>query len=91
MFSKLKHIKELRSQGKSIQNALAQESTTTEKNNIKVVMNGNMEIISLDINDPGQTNLSANLTSAINEAIKKTQKLMAEKMQAMGGLGNLGL
>ena len=89
MFSKLKHIKELRSQGKSIQNALAGESTTIEKNNIKLVMNGNMEIISLDISDPNQANLSADLTSAVNEAIKKTQKIMAEKMQAMGGIPGL--
>lgn len=91
MFSKLKHIKELRSQGKALQNALAEESVTIEKNNIKLVMNGNMEIISLDINDQNQTNLSSDITGAVNEAIKKTQKLMAEKMQAMGGLPNLGI
>ncbi len=91
MFSKLKHIKDLRSQGKAIQNSLAGESTTVEKNGIKLVMNGNMEIISLDINDPNQANLSALITGAVNEAIKKTQKLMAEKMQAMGGFGNLGM
>ena len=91
MFSKLKHIKDLRNQGKAIQNSLAGESTTVEKNGIKIVMNGNMEIISLDIDDQNQSNLSSSLTSAINESIKKTQKLMAEKMQAMGGLDNFGI
>ena len=91
MFNKLKHLKDLRSQAKTMQNALAGESVTIEKSGIKIVMNGNMEITSLTINDDlAKESLEGILTSAINEAIKKTQKLMAQKMQEMGGLPGLG-
>ncbi len=51
MFSKLKHLKDLRSQAKTLQGALAGESVTVEKGGIKIVMNGNMEITTLSINE----------------------------------------
>lgn len=90
MFSKLKYIKDLRSQAKIMQNALAEESVTVEKGGIKVVMNGNMEIISLSVNENlSKDSLEGMLTDCLNEAIKKTQRLMAKKMQEMGGLPGL--
>lgn len=91
MFNKLKHLKDLRSQAKTMQNALAGESVTVEKSGIKIVMNGNMEITSLTINEGlAKDSLEGMLTDAINDAIKKTQRLMAQKMQEMGGLPGLG-
>ena len=90
MFTKLKYLKDLRSQAKTMQNALAQESVTVEKNGVKVVMSGNMEITSLSINESlSKNSLEETLTSCLNESIKKTQKLMAQKMQEMGGLPGL--
>jgi len=90
MFAKLKYLKDLRSQAKTMQNALAQESTTVEKNGVKIVMNGNMEITSLSVNDGLTKNsLEETLTNCFNDAIKKTQRLMAQKMQEMGGLPGL--
>ena len=90
MFGKLKYMKDLRSQAKTMQNALAAESVTVEKGGIKVVMNGNMEIISLSINEGlAKESLEGMLTDCFNEAIKKTQRLMAQKMQEMGGLPGL--
>ncbi|MFH1413192.1 MAG: YbaB/EbfC family nucleoid-associated protein [bacterium] len=90
MFNKLKQIKDLRGQAKAMQNALAQESTTTEKNGITIVMNGNLELTSLKINESAKSNLESNFKQAFNDAIQKTQKIMAKKMQEMGGLGDLG-
>ncbi len=91
MFNKLKHLKDLRSQAKTMQNALAAESTTIEKGGIKIIMNGNMEIISITVNENlSKDSLEGMLTDCINEAIKKTQRLMAQKMQEMGGLPSLG-
>lgn len=91
MFNKLKHLKDLRSQAKTMQNALAAESITIEKGGIKIIMNGNMEIISITVNENlSKDSLEGMLTDCINEAIKKTQRLMAQKMQEMGGLPNLG-
>lgn len=87
MFSKLKHLKDLRSQAKTLQSALAQESITIDKGEIKVVMNGNLEIISLKINEElSKDSLEGIMADCINEAIKKTQRLMAQKMQEMGGM-----
>jgi len=87
MFSKLKQFKDLRSQAKTMQNALAEESITLEKNGIKVAMNGNLEISQISLNE----NLNKNsqeeiLKDCLNEAIKKAQRLMAKKLQDMGGL-----
>lgn len=92
MFNKLKQFKDLRDQAKTMQNALAQESTTVEKNGVTLIMNGNMEVTSLKIaNEIGKDNLEKLLPGLFNDAVKKTQKIMATKLQAMGGLGNLGL
>jgi len=87
MFNKLKQFKDLRSQAKIIQNALANENIVIEKSGVKVIMNGNMEITQLTF-DQGLTkeNLEGILTEAINEVIKKTQRLMAQKVQQMGGI-----
>jgi len=91
MFNKLKHLKDLRSQAKTMQNALAGEYITIEKGGIKIIMNGNMEITSITINDDlAKESLEGMLADCINEAIKKTQRLMAQKMQEMGGIPGLG-
>ena len=90
MFHKLKQFKDLRSQAKTMQSALAAETITAEKGGVKVVMNGNMEITSITINEGlAKDSLEGMLTDCINEAIKKTQRLMAQKMQEMGGISGL--
>jgi DNA-binding YbaB/EbfC family protein len=90
MFNKLKQIKDLRSQAKTMQSALSQESITVEKGGIKVVINGNMEVSSVSINQElSKDSIEGLLVEAVNEAIKKTQRLMAQKMQEMGGLPGL--
>jgi len=87
MFNKLKQFKDLRSQAKVLQNALSNETVVIEKGGIKVIMNGNMEITQLTLNESlAKESLEGILTEAINEAIKKTQRLMAQKVQEMGGI-----
>lgn len=90
MFNKLKQFKDLRSRAKIMQNALAGESVTAEKGGIKVVMNGNMEIISISINEKlAKESMEGMLADCVNEAIKKTQRIMAQKVQEMGGLSGM--
>jgi DNA-binding protein YbaB len=90
MFNKLKQIKDLRSQAKTMQSALAQETVTTEKNGISITMNGNMEITGVVLPEGmDKSKLESSLKDCINDTIKKTQKIMAQKMQEMGGFGNL--
>lgn len=87
MFSKLKQFKDLRSQAKTMQNALAQETITEEKNGVKVVLNGNMEIMSLSLNESlSKSSQEEAVKNCVNEGIKRAQRLMAKKLQDMGGI-----
>lgn len=90
MFSKLKQFKDLRSQAKTMQDALGQETITEERNGVKIVLNGNMEVLSLTLNPSlNQDSQEDTVKKVINEAIKKTQRVMAKKMQDMGGFPGL--
>lgn len=90
MFNKLKQFKDLRSQAKTMQSALAQESVTEEKNGVKLTLNGNLEILELTLNPELNTDAQASaVKSCFNDAIKRAQRLMAKKMQEMGGLPGL--
>jgi len=96
MFNKLKQFKDLRSQAKTMQNALKEEKVEIEKNGIKIVMDGNQEILSLEIDSSLMSperkhDLEARLREAGNSAIEKTKRVMADKMQKMGGFEGLGL
>ncbi len=90
MFSKLKQFQDLRSQAKTMQNALAQESITEEKNGVKVVLNGNMEVTGLSLNESLSKSAQEDiLKSCFNDAVKRAQRLMAKKLQDMGGIPGL--
>ncbi len=91
MFSKLKQFKELRDQAKTMQSALSQETISEEKNGVKVSLNGNLEIIEVSLNESlNKSSQEEALKSCLNNAIKKAQKIMAKKLQDMGGFPGLG-
>lgn len=92
MFNKLKQFKELRDQAKNLQNMLAEEKVNVERHGIKMTMDGNQHVVSLEIG----TDLSAEkiqqiMPDIINDAIKQVQRIAAQKMQESGGLSNFGL
>ncbi len=87
MFSKLNQIKELRSQAKKLQNELAQETVTVENKGIKMVMDGNQKIISLDIPTELLTpekkgDLEKYLINTFADAQKKVQSIIFKKMKS---------
>lgn len=87
MFNKLKQFKDLRDQAKVMQSALAQETVTEEKNGVKIVLNGNMEIIEFKLSDNlNKTAQEETVKACFNDALKRAQRLMAKKLQDMGGL-----
>jgi DNA-binding protein YbaB len=90
MFNKLKQIKDLRNQAKMMQTALASETVSHEKNGVTITLDGNMTVTNLVITDKSRPDLERTLMEVYNEAMKKVQKVMAKKMQEMGGLPNLG-
>jgi nucleoid-associated protein EbfC len=91
MFNKLKQFKDLRSQAKQMQNMLAQESCEGEAawGKVKVKINGNQEILDIQI-DPelltpdNKEKLQNALKDATNDAIKKVQRIMADKVRQSG-------
>jgi DNA-binding protein YbaB len=91
MFNKLKQFKDLRSQAKTLQNTLSQESVTMEKNGITIIMNGNMEITQLTIPEGlAKNKLENTIKDLFNDSIRKVQKIMSKKMQEMGGFPGMG-
>lgn len=90
MFNKLKQFKDLRNQAKTMQSALAEEKITVEKDGISLTINGNFEITEFTIKENLAKEKQEKIIKDIfNDAIKKVQKVMARKMQEMGGLSGL--
>ncbi len=94
MFNKLKQIQDLKSQASQIKKALAEESVegVGGKDNVKVTMDGNQEVTKVEINDEllnNKEDLQKAIAEATNDAIKKVQRVMAQKMTQMGGFPGL--
>jgi DNA-binding YbaB/EbfC family protein len=93
MFNKLKQFKDLRTQAKTLQGALAGEVAEGEAEwgKIKVRMNGNQEVVAVDIAAElfvadKKDAVQKGVAEATNKAIKKVQSIMATKMKEMGGM-----
>ncbi|OGF31967.1 nucleoid-associated protein, YbaB/EbfC family [Candidatus Falkowbacteria bacterium RIFOXYD2_FULL_35_9] len=89
MFNKLKNFKELRDQAKQLQSQLSTETAEGSGawGKVKVIMNGNQEVQSVIIEPEmlaDKEKLEGALKEAINDAIKKIQRIMAMKMQQGG-------
>lgn len=94
MFNKLKQYNDLRKQASTIKSAMAEESVEVSNRAVKIVMDGNQEIKSLNISEDflakdKKNELEKEIISGISEAIKKVQRKMAMKMQQMGGFDGL--
>ena len=96
LFSKLNQIKDLKEQAKSLQNQLSQESVTVDKHGVSLTMDGNQKMTGLDIGadllSPERKNrLEETIKELHDEAIKKIQRIMAEKMRTSGNFKIPGL
>ena len=96
MFQKLKQFKDLRSQAKTLQNKLSEESVTVKAAGDMVVMtmDGNLKLVGLAIDDElmcadKKNKLQEAIKDAHADALKKMQRIMAMKMKEMGGLPNI--
>ncbi|HZX49999.1 MAG TPA: YbaB/EbfC family nucleoid-associated protein [Candidatus Paceibacterota bacterium] len=80
MFDKLKQLKEL----KSLQDDLKKESYDIEKNGVRLVMNGGMELEEIRLNPQlSQEQQEQAIMQAYNELIRKVQMAMAQKFRGM--------
>ncbi len=92
MFNKLKQFKDLRDQAKQIKDTLGQEHVTLERSGITLTLNGNLEAELVKLNPELDAEKQAEIIKDLfNEAVKKVQRLMAEKMRGMEGLDIPGM
>jgi nucleoid-associated protein EbfC len=91
MFSKLKQFKDLKNQANQIKNSLAEESAegSAEWGKIKIKIDGNQEVLSVEINpelltSDNKDKVEAGIKEATNDATKKVQRIMADKMKESG-------
>mgnify|MGYP001590914068 CR=1 FL=1 len=88
MFNPLKQVgelNELRKQAMALQNALKQIIINEQKGRAEVELSADMKIHSVKVNGEEMKDLA----DCLNDAMEKAQKRAAQKMQEMGGLGNL--
>lgn len=93
MLNKIKKFKDLRSQAKTLQSKLAEETITVKAAGDKIVLtlDGNMTLVGLAIDDemmsPGKKDaLQEGIKKAHADATKKMQRVLAMKMKEMGGI-----
>jgi len=98
VFSKLKQFKDLRDQGKRLQGALSGESATETAafGKVAVTVDGALNIAEIKIDDelmaPDKKDKAINgIKDAHNSALKKMQRVVAAKMQEMGGFDLPGM
>jgi len=96
MFSKIKAVQDLRSQANQIKKALSEETVEGQGGwgKVKIKMDGNQDVKSVKISDDilgDKAKLEGAVKDAVNDTVKKVQRVMANKMSQMGGLNLPGL
>ncbi|KPJ84842.1 hypothetical protein AMJ57_05275 [Parcubacteria bacterium SG8_24] len=98
MFSKLKQYKDLRDKAKQLQSSLAEEQVEGSAvwGKVKVSMDGNQAVTAVTVDpellrESERAKLESGLKDAFNDAVKKAQRKMVEKMKKTGGLNLPGL
>ncbi len=84
MLDKFQQIKKL----KKLQDELGREEMEAEERSTKVVINGKMEIVRVELNpNLEKEEQEKALKGALNKAIKEAQKKAAESFSQIKGLG----
>lgn len=89
MFHKLKQYKELRDKARGLQNALGGVSVEASgaSGKVRATMSGTMELTKLTIDETlPREKIESGVREAINDAVKKAQRVAADKIKEMGGL-----
>ncbi|MBN1384522.1 MAG: YbaB/EbfC family nucleoid-associated protein [Elusimicrobia bacterium] len=84
MFDKLKQIKQL----KELQGIIGKEKVETERDGVKIIINGRLQVEDVKLNPSlDQKAQEKILKDCFNEAVKKINIQIAQKMSKMPGLG----
>lgn len=91
MFGQIKDMYKLKQQASELQSMLANETVEAENQGVKITMNGNQEVLAVVINpELSKEDQEKYLRETFNDAIKKIQRLMAQKMMS-GQIKGLGM
>ena len=86
MFDKLKQVKQMRDQAIALQKQLAAEKVEVEEGDIRVVVTGDQRLEKLEVDGEDMERVA----KVINKAMKKVQRVAAQKLATMsGGLSGL--
>ncbi|EKD47425.1 MAG: hypothetical protein ACD_66C00069G0002 [uncultured bacterium] len=87
MFNKIKQIKDLRSQAKTMQAALAEIMVVGKSSGVMITIDGNQKVQGVKIDESlERSKIEKAVQEAFNDASKKLQQELAAKMKEMGGL-----
>lgn len=90
--NKFKDLYKLQKQAKEIKKKLQNTHIEAEVDGITVTVDGQQEIISVNISEDAyknKKNMETNIVKAFNKAIKRSQQYGADQMQ--GVMGDMGL
>jgi nucleoid-associated protein EbfC len=90
--NKFKDLYQLQKQAKQIKEKLQNTHIEAEIEGVKAVVDGQQEIIHIEISDDAMTDkkkLQEKIVKALNKAIKRSQQIGAEEMK--GVMGDMGL
>ncbi len=89
VFGKTKEQLNLIKKAREIQKKLKDMTVEGESGAVKITMNGEQKVQSVEVDKENIDDLEKDIKSAVENAITKSQKIAAELMKEMGGLGGL--
>lgn len=91
MFGKAKEQFEFVKKAREMQKKLKDMTVHGESGAVKITMNGEQKVQKVEIDKDNLDNIERDVENAITSAIEKSQKVAAEVMKEMGGLGLPGM
>jgi len=93
MFDKAKNLYKMQKEARGIQKELKKTNFFSENKGVKVIVNASMELVGIEFEEGAKDSLSDSkladlIVDLANKAMKKAQKVAAQKMQAI--MGNMG-
>lgn len=82
-FDQMKQLQEMKAKADAVKQKLDGIELFAENNAVKVTVNGNRKVIDINIKNPQDTALAAQLTAAINEALEKADNVMQSEMMSV--------
>lgn len=91
MFGKAKEQFEFVKKAREIQKKLKDMTVEGESGAVKIVMNGEQKVQSVEVDKENLEDIERDIEKAVGNAVEKSQKVAAEVMKDLGGLGLPGM